>query len=326
VDHAVLGAWLLEYWKLPELLCRTVALSHTPQTADASTPAGMAARCVALASECVELLLAPAAAEGFSALVEHASAWLGIDAPMVADVVAKIVAEMPEVERLFDRKLLQPDAAGAILDQARDLLVLRNLQALGQVDSLRAADRKPEASPVAPQDERQRDSLTELYNRGYFDLLLRREFQSATNGSWPLSVVAVDVGVNEIYAAEGPEAGDSVLVTLAKAIASVARDTDCVARNGGTQFVILLPGLASPGAEIFRERLIARLRGTQHMIRGTAVTVAFSVGLATHTPQKPFQRASLLMNAAERSAGFAHKAGLDPRVREHSGRPAALKT
>jgi len=324
IDHAELGAWLLEYWKLPKPLCRAVAWSHAPPAADRSTPMGMAACCVALGSECVEILLAPAAATDFSALAEHASEWLGIDAPAVAEVMGKIVAEIPEIERLFDTKLLQPAAASVILDQARDLLILRNLQALGQVSSLRETNLKLEARTAALPDAQLRDGLTGLYNRGYLDLMLRREFQAATTGNWPLSVVFVDLdrfkGINETY---GHEAGDSVLVTTAKSIASVARDTDCVARYGGEEFVIVLPGVASPGAQIFCQRLIARLRSTLHPIRGTMVTVTASVGLATHTPKTPFQRASHLINAAARSVYVAKKSGRDRLVRHDSGGPVS---
>jgi diguanylate cyclase (GGDEF)-like protein len=322
IDHAELGAWLLEYWKLPEPLCRAVAWSHAPPIADRSTPTGMAACCVALGSECVEILLAPGAATDFAALAEHASEWLGIDAPAVADVMGKIVAEIPEIERLFDTKLLQPDAASVILDQARDLLSLRNLQALGQAGSLSETNLKLEARTAALQDAQLRDGLTGLYNRGYLDLMLRREFQAATTGNWPLSVVFVDLdrfkGINETY---GHEAGDSVLVATAKLITSVARDSDCVARYGGEKFVIVLPGVASPGAEIFCQRLIARLRSTLHPIRGTMVTVTASVGLATHTPKTPFQRASQLIDAADRSVYVAKKSGRDRLVRHNSGGP-----
>jgi diguanylate cyclase (GGDEF)-like protein len=328
IDHAELGAWLLGYWKLPEPLCRAVALSHVPSSADRSTQAGMTACCVALGSECVEILLAPAAAADFAALAEHASEWLGIDARAVADVMSKIVAEIPEIERLFDTKLLKAGAASVILDQARDLLILRNLQALGEVGSLSATNLKLEARTAALKDAQQRDPLTGFYNRGYIDLMLRREFQAATSGNWPLSLVFIDLddfkGINE---AHGHEACDALLASMAKAIASVARDTDCVARFGGTQFVIVLPGLASTGAEIIRGRLIARLRGTLHTIRGTAVAVTASVGLATHAPERPFQRASHLINAAERSACFANKAGRDRPVPHKSGNPvSAAKT
>jgi diguanylate cyclase (GGDEF)-like protein len=324
IDHAQLGAWLLEYWKLPEALCRAVAWSHAPPSADRSTPTRIAACCVALGSECVEILLAPAAAADITALAEHASEWLGIDAPAVAEVMAKIVAEIPEIERLFDTKLLRPDAASVILDQARDLLNLRNPQALGQSGGLRETNPKVEARTAAPQDAHLLDGLTGLYNRGHLDLMLRREFQAATTGHWPLSVVFVDLdrfkGINETY---GHEAGDSVLVTTAKSIASVARDTDCVARYGGKEFVIVLPGVASPGAEVFCQRLIARLRGTLHPIHGTVVTVTASVGLATHTPKTPFQRASHLINAAQRSVYAAKQSGRDRLVRHNSGGPVS---
>ena len=168
-------------------------------------------------------------------LVEHASQWLGIDAPAVAEVMGKLIAEIPEIERLFDTELLQPDAASAILDQARDLLILRNLEAIGQVSSLGATNLQLEARAAALQDQR-RDRLTEVYNRGYLDVMLRREFQAATTGNWPLSLVFVDLDrFKEINETHGREAGDSVLVTTAKSIAAVARDTDCVARYGGTR-------------------------------------------------------------------------------------------
>jgi diguanylate cyclase (GGDEF)-like protein len=329
IDHAELGAWLLDYWKLPEPLCRAVAWSHAPPIADRSTPTGMAACCVALGSECVDILLAPAAATDVAALAEHASELLSIDAPAVAQVMSKIVAEIPEIERMFDTKLLQADAASAILDQARDLLTLRNLQALGQVSSLPETNPTRGARTVAPQDAQPqdaklRDSLTGLFNRGHLDLMLRREFQAATTGSWPLSVVLLDLdrfkGINEAY---GREAGDSVLVTTAKTILSVARDTDCVARYGGEEFVIVLPGVASPGAQIFCERLMARLRSTVHPIGVAMVTVTVSMGLATHTSKTPFQRASQLIDAADRLVLIAKKSGRDRLVRHDSAGPVS---
>jgi diguanylate cyclase (GGDEF)-like protein len=325
IDHAELGAWLLQYWRLPEPLCRAVAWSHVPPIADPSTPTGSAACCIALGSECAELLLAPAAASEFSPLADRASEWMGIEAPVVTQVIGQVVVTTAEIERLFDMSLLQPAAASVILARARELLIPGPRQASGRPSAAQTTELTADMGTAAPNDTLRRDGLTGLYNRGYLDLLLRREFQAATNGHWPLSLVFVDLdrfkGINETY---GHEAGDAVLVTTAKTIASVARDTDCVARYGGTEFVILLPGLASNGAEIFCERLIAGLRSTLHTIRDTAVTVTASVGLASHAPEKPFQRASHLIDAAERSAYFAKRSGRDRLVRHRSGGPTSV--
>ncbi len=325
VDHAELGAWLLDYWKLPETLCRAVAWSHAPPVAERSTPAGMAACCVALGSECVEILLTPGGSGGLTELADHAAEWLGIDAATLAEVVRNVVAEIPEVERLFDTVLLLPDAARLILDEARDLLVLRNLRTLADDAGLSETVVRFEARTAALQDAQRRDALTGLYNRGYVDLLSRREFQAATKGPWPLSVVFVDLDrlktINELY---GREAGDLVLAATAQAIASVARDSDCVARYGGKEFVVVLPGLPSAGAEVFCERLITRLRSTSHSIQGKAVTVTVSVGLATHAPETPFERVSDLINAANRSVYVAKKAGRDRLVLHTSSSPGSV--
>jgi len=328
VDHAAIGAWLLEYWKLPESLCGAVAWSHGPPPAERATALWLTACCVALGSECVEILLAPAEAD-ISTLAQHAWEWLGIDAPAVAAVMANIVGEIPEIERLFEIDLLKPDAANAILDEALDLLSLRNLGKLTEPEPLPI--QRPETPASPPRDERCRDGLTGLYNRGYLDLLLRREIQAATRGEWPLSVVFVDLGgLRSIKDTYGKEAGDSILVTTANSIADVARETDYLARYGGAEFVIILPGLEPSGAEIFCERLMARLCGTRHPFRTTNLTVSASVGLATHSPETPFQRASQLIVAAQRSSYVVKKSryvvkksGSVPRVRDVSKRPVS---
>ena len=105
----------------------------------------------------------------------------------------------------------------------------------------------------------------------------------------------------------------------------MARDSDCVARYGATQFVIVLPGLASGGAKIFCERLTGRLRSSVHTVAGTEAALTASVGLATHAPEKPLQRASHLIEAAERSAGVAKKAGRDRLLRRPLGGPVSAK-
>jgi len=310
VDHAELGAWLLEYWKLPAPLCRAVAWSHAPPPEERSTPAGMTACCVALGSECAELLLASGTAQDFESFAEHAREWLGIEAPAVAEVMSALVAELPEIERLFATKLLSADSAKLIIARARDLLVLRKQAVQAETVTPDAADAKTEEPAAGSPQAQSRDPLTGLYNRGYVDLALRREFQAALKARWPLSVVYIDLDrFKQINEAHGREAGDTVLLKVGQAIASAARDSDWVARYAGEEFVVVLPGLMSPGVDVFCERLIARLVSTLHPICGSMVAVTASVGLATHTPAKPFQRAADMIDVARRSVYVGKSAG-----------------
>jgi diguanylate cyclase (GGDEF)-like protein len=313
-DHAAVGAWLLRQWKLPESLCATVEASHDPQSVAIDTPVGLAARCVALGSECVELLLAPAPADP-AALAQQAATWLGIGGDALTTSMSTIVAEIPEIERLFDTAILEADVAASIVEQARELLTLRNLQAIDQMASLIQTTAQLEQRTSALEDKQRRDGLTGVLNRGYLDELLRKEFESSAAGGWPLSIVFADLDrfkrVNDTY---GHPTGDSVLVETARLFLAAVRDSDYVARYGGEEFVIVLPGLAMDGAKIVCERILTALRGARHRVAGGSIRVTASLGLATHDTATPFHRVSNMIEAADRCVYAAKKAGRDQLV------------
>jgi diguanylate cyclase (GGDEF)-like protein len=311
-DHASIGAWLMRNWKLPESLCTLVAASHEPTAVTDGTPAGVAARCVALGSECVEVLLAPQAPKCLDALATHAETWLGIHATALAEAMATIVAEIPETERLFDTALIDTAAAASILDQARELLTFRTIQAFEQVETLKENSEHLEARTTELEDKHRRDPLTGVFNRGHLDEVLAKEFQGAVAGGWPLSVVFADLDrfklVNDTY---GHQAGDTVLIATAKVLLEVTRDTDCVGRYGGEEFVIVLPGLGADAAQRVCERLLARLRDTQHVVAGGMIRATASLGLATHSTSTPFTSAAKMIEAADRSVYAAKAKGRD---------------
>jgi diguanylate cyclase (GGDEF)-like protein len=313
-DHAAVGAWLLRHWKLPESLCAAVEASHDPQSVPVETPAGLTARCVALGSECVELLLAPGPSDA-TALAQQAETWLGIGGEALTAAMTTIVAEIPEIERLFDTAILEAEVAASIIEQARELLTLRNLQAIDQMASLIQTTAQLEQRTSALEDKQRRDGLTGVLNRGYLDELLHKEFTSSAAGGWPLSIVFADLDrfkrVNDTY---GHPTGDSVLVETARLFLAAVRDSDYVARYGGEEFVIVLPGLAMEGAKIVCERILTALRGARHRVAGGAIRVTASLGLATHDAATPFHRVSNMIEAADRCVYAAKKAGRDQLV------------
>ncbi|PMG89305.1 hypothetical protein BCT61_09170 [Vibrio breoganii] len=103
-----------------------------------------------------------------------------------------------------------------------------------------------------------KDSLTGIFNRGYFDQHLRDEIKRTSRSSAPLGLLVVDIDhfkmVNDQL---GHHTGDVYLTKVAKALESVAkRPADVVARYGGEEFVLLLPDTDKKGLEMLSRHIL----------------------------------------------------------------------
>ncbi|MDI1346173.1 MAG: diguanylate cyclase [Pseudolabrys sp.] len=100
------------------------------------------------------------------------------------------------------------------------------------------------------------DSLTGLFNRFKFNQELSIEMLRALRYQTPLSLVFYDIDhfkrVNDTY---GHQAGDKVLITLSSFVATRIRKIDVLARWGGEEFIILVPGSATEMARGLAESL-----------------------------------------------------------------------
>jgi diguanylate cyclase (GGDEF)-like protein len=310
VDHASVSCWLLRHWKLPESLCEMVEWSHSPTAADCDTRSGLAARCLALGSESAEMLLGDRTRLKLAELSADADAWLGIPVESVSIAMEHIVAQLPEIERLYDSSLMDPDACAAILEQAREMLLMRNLYAVHQLNALQRVTADFAARTVELEERHRRDPLTGVFNRVHLDRVLEAEFAGAVQGRWPLSVVfAALEGLKEINDTCGAVTADAVLTATASLMLGTVRDTDCVARHGGEDFVIILPGLGTAGARRVAELLLERLRGANHEVAGGTVIATASLGIATCGAAAEFATAGQLLDAASRTAYAARLLG-----------------
>jgi diguanylate cyclase (GGDEF)-like protein len=112
-----------------------------------------------------------------------------------------------------------------------------------------------------------RDRLTTLANRGFFDESLMRIGALAARSGEPVAVAMIDVDhfkrFNDTY---GHLVGDEALRTVARLLAQSFRTTDLLARYGGEEFAALFPGMKNEDA-------FSRLDGLRSEIERAAVAV-----------------------------------------------------
>lgn len=124
------------------------------------------------------------------------------------------------------------------------------------------------------------DALTGLPNRTLLYDRLDQTLRSGQRTDDPLALLLLDLDrFKEINDTFGHQAGDLLLRKIAARLLLALRAADTVARIGGDEFVMLLPGTDRDGAVEVAGRILPSL-STAVMIEGQAVHVAVSVGIA----------------------------------------------
>lgn len=162
------------------------------------------------------------------------------------------------------------------------------------------------------QQQTHMDALTGLTNRRGFDELLANELARAERNSSPISLLMIDIDhfkqYNDHY---GHVAGDECLQAVAEVLHQcVRRAGEVVARFGGEEFVLLLPGSdQSHALEIAQKCLdLLRLRAIEHKGLGPSAMLTFSIGVASTNPATGLVPASFV-NAADAAMYRAKSAG-----------------
>jgi diguanylate cyclase (GGDEF)-like protein len=131
-------------------------------------------------------------------------------------------------------------------------------------------------------DLARRDSLTGLPNRAAAKEILDRLLGVADSAGQPLAVLFLDLDrFKDINDTLGHDVGDALLTASTAQIRSALRGADVLARFGGDEFLILLPGADRVGATITTQRILAAFQAPLS-VRGHTLAVTPSVGIAVY--------------------------------------------
>ncbi|MDD5423119.1 MAG: CHASE2 domain-containing protein [Candidatus Omnitrophota bacterium] len=133
-----------------------------------------------------------------------------------------------------------------------------------------------------------RDGLTHLYNIRHFNLLLEAEFKNvATYRFRKLSLLMTDNDnfkkVNDTY---GHQAGDTILVEVAKILQSKSRQVDVVARYGGEEFIVMLTGAGEKDAAEVGEKIRTAVEAKKFKFKDVNYNATISIGVVEYSNEK----------------------------------------
>ncbi|MBU1853236.1 MAG: sensor domain-containing diguanylate cyclase [Candidatus Omnitrophica bacterium] len=150
------------------------------------------------------------------------------------------------------------------------------------------------------------DSLTGLWNHGYFQYLLDNEIKKTSKEKLFFSILMIDIDdfkiFNDTY---GHQAGDAILKNISNIFREVSRKIDIVARYGGEEFAIILPNTKKEEAVVLAERLRKSVKENQESLKN----ITISIGITSFP--KEGEGKELLISKADRALYEAKRAGKD---------------
>ncbi|MCK7595308.1 GGDEF domain-containing protein [Pseudomarimonas salicorniae] len=147
-----------------------------------------------------------------------------------------------------------------------------------------------------------RDPLTHVGNRRALEREISMRAEAARREGEPAGLAVIDLDhFKDVNDRHGHDAGDQVLIDLARIVGDTMRATDSFYRYGGEEFVLVMPGTTPDGISAALDKLQAAIRARLRTADGTPVTVSIGVASlgAKDDPSQWLSRADRRLYAAK---------------------------
>jgi len=130
------------------------------------------------------------------------------------------------------------------------------------------------------------DALTGIYNRYYFNEIIKEEIKRAGRYGYSLTFIMIDIDdFKEINDRFSHLVGDEILKEVGKVLRTSVRESDLAFRYGGDEFLLVLPEANSEGAQKLVERIQKEVKNAQEDSRLKEIKPELSFGITTWRPE-----------------------------------------
>jgi diguanylate cyclase (GGDEF)-like protein len=306
-DHQAVGAELLKLWGLPENI--TMPIRYHQRNEQAPNGCKVQAGILLLSDKISSVYHGTRGTEKIRDIKDILQQDFNLDHPDVASLVDAVAHKTIEILSLFEVDPGNMKPFSQILQEANEELSSLNLSYEMLVMELKQAKEKAEklAGDLKEANERLRelvcrDSLTGLFNHGYFQELMEQELSRSQRHQRQLSLIMFDIDhfkkVNDTF---GHPRGDLVLKAVSKVIRGNTRDSDILARYGGEEFALVLPETDLNGAVVLAERCRKAVEQMEIQAEGQTLKATISVGVTTCPPGSARFGKAKVIDAADKA-------------------------